>query len=160
MKRFIISICLLFISFNTSFGGEITTEKEVFNFKDNNGTPVFTDMKPKSVAYKTQTIRTTKVSGSAQQNAIPISHYSTQNSHINNTTTIINNNYFGGKRRVAHRKKGKHKTKCELYKARLEKVMDKMRAGYRASEYKKLEKKRLKYRQLLFDKCDTRLMPK
>lgn len=160
MKRLTISVYLLLLSFSTSFAGEITQEKEVFNFTDNNGTPVFTDMKPKSAGYNSRIIRTPRAPKPAQQNVAPTGHYSIQNIRINKTTTIINNNYASGKRRVAHHKKSKHKTRCESYKARLDKVMGKMRAGYRASEYKKLEKKRVKYRQLLFDKCDTRLRPK
>ena len=136
------------------------SNKKVFNFTDSGGTPVFTDRKPKTTGFKTRTIQTRKVLNNSRIKPGSTTHYMTRNIQVNNNTTVINNNNYLVGKGIRHLKKKGMKNHCKSYKARLDKVMDKMRSGYRPSEYKRLEKKRVKYRKLLFDKCDNQLNPK
>ena len=139
-------------AYDASKNSDSTTNKDVYNFTSSNGTPVFTDLKPKSRTYKTQTIKTTKVSVAA-----PEKSWNQQPSTINNIQVINNNTVIINQYQSKKTKKNKTKNKCKSYRKHLDRVMKKMNAGYLPSEYKKLEKKRLKYRNLIFKRCDSRL---
>ena len=129
-----------------------TNSKEVYNFTAENGTPVFTDMRPKNLTYKTQQIKTTDTPLSPPQNISNQQPSITHNTQINNNRTVIINQYNSKKT-----KQGKTRNKCKTYQKRLDDVLDKMRSGYTTSEYKRLEKERVKYRKLIFNRCESRL---
>ncbi|WP_299880421.1 hypothetical protein [uncultured Cocleimonas sp.] len=134
-------------------------KKEVYSYQSTGGTPVFTDKRPtKSKQYKTQTIEVTEPNSKESNNSHTITtyNYSTQ---INNTQTTIYTTQNSSKKKQ-HNKKfktGKHSIqRCQRYKEKLDHYSDKMRSGYKNSEYKKLEKNRKKYKNLLFKNCDTK----
>ena len=132
------------------------SEKEVYSYKSNTGTPVFTDKRPvKNNQYETQTIEASNPTPSSQNN----------NSYtiINNTRTVLTNHnqttvYTNKKsKRSKKTNKGKASLKsCQRYKDKFDYYSEKLRKGYRNSEYKKLEKNRKKYRNLLFNRCETK----
>ncbi len=132
------------------------SKKEVYSYKSKSGTPVFTDKRPiKSRQFKTQTIEAA-IPTTKRQNSN--SYAITNNSRpiqINHTQTVV----YAHKKSKHNKKqtKGKDGLKhCQRYKEKFDYYSDKMREGYRNSEYKKLEKNRKKYKNLLFNRCDTK----
>lgn len=147
-------VCILAIIYSTSsFADELIT-KEVYSFKTENGTPVFTDKRPvKREKYQTQTIET---AGSAPTEISKNDHYSnTRPIEISQTQTVIVSNKTSKTKRSKIKQKH-NETRCLHYKEKFTYYSNRMRGGYRSSEYKKLEKNRKKYRKLLFNKCETK----
>ncbi len=144
----------LLILSHSSHADEVN-KKEVYSYQSKNGTPVFTDRHPvKNKQYKTQTIET----NAPVPNNHTVTHY-TYSTQINNIQTIVNTNEYVDKKKQYSKKKttGKHSLKrCQRYKEKLDHYSDKMRGGYKNTEYKKLEKSRKKYKNLLFKHCDTK----
>ncbi len=152
------------LTMSTAFADEATntvTNKEVYNFKSQNGTPVFTDMKPKNQLFDTQMIKTTEpseerlpITNNFAPN--PVNSSVSNNTDITQNTTTIINHYNSRSIKTSKDNRKTSKRRCKYYKRKLEKVMSKMRAGYAPSKYQRLEKERVKYRKLVFDKCATR----
>lgn len=147
-------ILCLFTFFNhSSVYAEGFIKKEVYSFKDKNGNTVFTDKQPvKEKSFKTQTIETAKSTSNAQYENDQ-THYS---ENISNKEQVIRVIVENGKQstKKSYKKKGSLK-RCSSYKDKFEYYSDKMKSGYKNSEYKKLEKNRKKYRNLLFKNCET-----
>ena len=134
------SICFLTITFATD---EAFITTKVFKYSSKNGTPVFTDKEPKNGSHEIKTIKAAKSTGDGN----PITVFK---------DTAI---YYPKKRHKSSNRSAKNKkkqlAKCKKYKERFEAVSEKMRIGYKASQYRALEKKRVKYRDLLFYQCDS-----
>ena len=134
-------------------------KKEVYSFQSKDGTTVFTDKRPaKASQYKTQTIESITPSTN-NTNSHTVTHYN-DSTQINHTQTIVYENQNSIKKKKPSSKKhgkGKHSlSRCQRYKEKLDDYSEKMRSGYTNSEYKKLEKNRKKYKNLLFKHCDTK----
>jgi len=136
-------------------------QKEVYSFKDKNGSIVFTDRRPKkSKTYKTQTIESARSTSNTQNvysENTDNKSYSKQNNdlNLNQTINVIVENSETAKKK--HKKKAKKsQRRCKSYKRKLTYYSDKMKSGYKSSEYKRLEASRKKYRKLLFNNCDTK----
>jgi hypothetical protein len=131
-----------------------TISKDVYSFKNENGNLVFTDKKPvNNKLFKTRTIETAKSSTSETSHSEFNSEARTIN--ITQTQTVLAGDQPGKHKRSKNKKRNSTK-RCQYYKEKLTYYSDKMREGYRSSEYKKLEKNRKKYRKLLFNRCDTK----
>ena len=121
---------------------------EVYTFTAENGTPVFTDQKAKLKEYETKIIQAVKAedSGNGYYPNIP-----PMQAPVHQVTNVVIHNH------VSNNDSGEKKTSlstCRSYKRKLDAVSEKMRVGYTASQYRSLEKRRVKYRDLLFNKCD------
>ncbi len=144
------------IAFLTSASADGVISKQVYSFKTEDGTTVFTDKQPiKTNTYETHTI---EAANSTVSNVSTGDRYITQaaqNVNITQTQKIIiaHKNKQGEKHKVL---KKSSTSRCQSYKEKLEYYAAKMRSGYTNSEYKKLEKSRKKYRNLLFSRCETK----
>lgn len=154
----IIALCALFIS--TSLHAEGFIKKEVYSFKDVNGNIVFTDRKPaKKKTFKTQTIEAANSTANNQDSYTSQASYN-QRAYSNNTVTspqtvrVIVEDRNVTKKKVY--KKKRSLKRCKSYKKRLAYYSDKMKSGYKNSEYKNLESNRKKYKNLLFNNCETK----
>lgn len=132
----------------------------MYSFKDKNGNTVFTDKQPnKELAFKTRTIEAANSTGNSQNNSIDQDRSTQQNysnkpsASIQTVRVIIEDGSITKKK--AYKKKRTLK-RCKSYKKKLTYYSDKLKAGYKNSEYKKLESGRKKYRDLLFNNCDTK----
>lgn len=137
----IITLLIYLFSFNLALASEdsfITTE--VYKYPSKNGTPIFTDKKPKNKTHQTQIVEAVKSTGNGDHETALMAR-----DHIK---------VSGKSRKKAKKKKTVSIATCKLYKKRLDAVSEKMRVGYKAEKYRKLEKKRVKYRDLLFNKCN------
>lgn len=133
------SICLINIVV-ASDGAFITTK--VFKYSSKSGVPIFTDKKPKNKPHETKIIEAAKSTGEGY----PVSTF-------NDQLTKSTRTHKSSKR--SSKKKKRELTKCKKYKRKFEAVSEKMRVGYKASQYRALEKKRVKYRDLLFNECNS-----
>ena len=156
----IIGLCTTLLS--TSGSAEGFIKKEVYSYKDKSGNIVFTDRLPTTKqSFKTQTIEAANSTGNtnsySQNEVIPQHDYSHQANVSNNqpqTVRIIVEE--GGFTKKKSYKKKRSLKRCKTYKKKLTYFSDKMKAGYKNSEYKKLEKNRKKYKNLLFSNCETK----
>lgn len=148
----LLSIIVIVYSSVSSADGFI--KKEVYSFKSKSGTPVFTDKRPtRQQTYQTQTI---EAAGSTPREISKNDHYSsTRPIEISQTQTVIVSNKTS-KTKSSKIKQKHNEKRCQRYKEKLTYYSDRMRGGYRSSEYTKLEKNRKKYRKLLFNKCETK----
>ena len=111
-------------------------------------------------AYKTQTIEAANSTGSSQDddsfNSNNNRDYSNvySNNNTEQTVRIIVEDRSAVKKKS--NKKKKSVSKCKTYKRKHSYYSDKLKEGYKNSEYKKLETNRKKYRDLLFNNCETR----
>ena len=134
------------------------SKKEVYSYQSNTGTPVFTDKRPiKNKQYNTQTIETVNPDSSRQTSSSYKIADNTKPIIINQTQTVVYSNKNSSKKKRGSKRKTKDSLKlCQRYKEKVDYYSEKMRGGYRSSEYKKLEKNRKKYKNLLFNRCDTK----
>lgn len=162
MNKILLSYLLITIStltLSTSVSAEGFIKKEVYSFKDKNGNIVFTDKQPaKSKTFKTQTIEAANSTGS--KSGEYLSQYdNNQNNYSNNepynkqqvVRVIVED---GSLIEEKSYKKKRILKRCKSFKKKLDYYTDKLRSGYKNSEYKKLEKNRKKYRDLLFNNCE------
>jgi len=133
------SICLLNMAV-VADDAFITTK--VFKYSSTSGVPVFTDKEPKNRSHETKIIEAAKSTGKGY----PITIFNDQVTHSTRT-------HKSSKR--SSKKKRKHLEQCKKYKRKFDAVSEKMRVGYKASQYRALEKKRVKYRDLLFYECNS-----
>lgn len=139
----LLSISFLLLTFNPSFADDDNfIISKVYKYSESNGTPVFTDVEPENKKHEIKTIEAVKP---------------TEDIFV---TKLIKDRSIreGSRRRSSGRKskkEGKQLAQCKKYKRQFEAVSEKMRVGYKASEYRKLEKKRVKYRDLLFHNCNS-----
>ena len=148
------------ITLTTSVNAEGFIKKEVYSFKDKNGNIVFTDKKPAlEQTFKTQTIEAAN-STKSNQNEFSYQEQNRQIVYINQEPSqeqlvrvIVEDGSVSDKK--SYQKKRRLK-RCQSFKKRFDYYSEKMNAGYKNSEYKKLEKNRKKYRDLLFKNCSTR----
>ena len=158
VKHLSVALGLCTLLFNMTASAEGFIKKEVYSFKDSNGNIVFSDKRPaKKQAFKTQTIKAANSTGNIENN------YSTRITNNKNTYSsdhstqtvrvIVENGKTTNKK--SYKKKANLK-RCKSYKKKLAYYSDKMKSGYKNSEYKKLESNRKKYRNLLFDNCETK----
>ena len=154
----IIGLCILIFSVSTNAEGFI--KKEVYSFKDSSGNVVFTDRQPaKKQAYKTQTIEAANSTGNSQKSYTSHANYS-QSVYSNNTNTtpqtvrVIVEDGRVTKKKSYQKKRSLRR--CKSYKKKFTYYSDKMKSGYKNSEYKKLESNRKKYKNLLFNNCETK----
>ncbi len=154
-RQVMLIITLLFGLLSTVAFADAFTQTEIFSFKAKNGTPIFTDKKPKNNDYKTKVIQAAKATQNGQYQAQQrefLVEYKHQNVEYQPTSK---------KKSRSRSKKVKSKVNetsiktCKKYKRRLEKVSEKMRVGYTAKQYRGLEAKRVKYRDLLFYNCNS-----
>ncbi len=160
------ALCALLFSATSSAEGFI--KKEVYSFKDASGNTVFTDRQPaKKQAYKTQTIEAANSTGRVTDNPTrnALSSQATQNNYndrvyseniVNQQQTVRIIVEDGNAIDKKSYKKKRSLKRCKSYKKRFDYFRDKMKSGYKNSEYKKLESNRQKYKRLLFDNCETR----
>ncbi|MEH6457261.1 MAG: hypothetical protein V7749_13110 [Cocleimonas sp.] len=154
----LIALCALVFTATSSAEGFI--KKEVYSFKDSSGNTVFTDRQPvKKQTYKIQTIEAANSTGINQNIGEPQNNYK-QRVYSENTVSqqqtvriIVEDGSIIDKKSY---KKKRGLKRCKSYKKRFDYYSDKMKSGYKNSEYNKLESNRKKYRKLLFDNCDTR----
>lgn len=149
------SILCLLLTTSGFADGFITTD--IYSLKSKSGTPIFTDKKPeKTLNYITQTIEAADSTDSSRQQKynyrIPAVQYS--NTQHKQTRKII------VEHRLAKRKKSKKKkstvSTCKYYKTRFSYFSNKMKKGYKSSQYEYLERNRKKYKKLLFNRCETK----
>ncbi len=158
-QLFTLNSFLLALIFSTSIGAEGFTKKEVYSFKDINGNIVFTDKRPiTEKTFKTQTIEVA--------NSTSDREYTNKQEYSNNQTdysykqennerivrVIVEDGRAFDKKSY---KKKRTLKRCKSFKRKFDYYSDKMKSGYKNSEYKKLEKNRKKYRNLLFKNCKT-----
>ena len=153
-------VCLLILLLSGASYADGFNKKEVYSYQSKTGTPVFTDKRPiESRQYKTQTIEAATSSGSRKNNnSHSVINYN-NSIEINQTQTVVYANKNSSKKKQHSKKQrtGKdHLKRCQRYKEKFDHYSDKMREGYKNSEYKKLEKNRKKYKNLLFNRCDTK----
>ena len=161
----IIGLFIALLSTSTLAEGFI--KKEVYSFKDKSGNIVFTDRLPaKKQAFKTQTIEAANSTGNSNGHELNFSQNKDSSQANYNQQTYVSNNYVqpqkviivnssGFTNKTTHKKKRVLK-RCKTYKKKLAYYSDKMKAGYKNSEYKKLETNRRKYKDLLFNNCETK----
>ena len=151
-----LGLCALTLSITANAEGFI--KKEVYSFKDSNGNIVFTDRKPaEKQAFKTQTIEAANATGNANNSfstQVTNKQNTSSSNHSSQTVRIIVDNGTTTSKKT-YKKKANLK-RCKSYKKKLAYYSDKMKSGYKNSEYKKLESNRKKYRNLLFDNCETK----
>ena len=162
---FSLMIALLSMYFAAPINAEGFIKKEVYSFKDKNGNIVFTDKQPaQAKTFKTQTIEAANSTGDTQytyqsshksneQNDQTDSSYHSQNNEQVVRVIVEDGQTFSKK---SYKKKRSLK-RCKSFKKKFDYYSEKMNEGYKSSEYKKLEKNRKKYRNLLFKHCDTRI---
>ena len=152
-------LCALFIT--ASIHAEGFIKKEVYSFKDASGNTVFTDRQPaKKQAYKTQTIEAANSTGNSQESGVPQNDYKQRvysNNTVNQPQTVRIIVEDGSAIDKKSYKKKRSLKRCKSYKKKFDHYSDKMKSGYKNSEYKKLESNRKKYKNLLFNNCETRL---
>jgi len=164
MANHLTKISILFCFFFTApIHAEGFIKKEVYSYKDKNGNIVFTDKQPaKKQEFKTQTIEAANSTGNSQERySVKYdnnqTHYSNNDSDNDNkeqvVRVIIKDGSLIDKKSYKKRRTVK---RCKSFKKKFDYYSDKMNAGYKNSEYKKLEKNRKKYRDLLFKNCETR----
>lgn len=151
---------VLTLLLSTTINAEGFIKKEVYSFKDKNGNIVFTDKQPnKKLAFKTRIIKAANSTGNIQNNYIDQDRSAQQdysnnsNSSVQTVRVIVEDGSITKKN--AYKKKRTLK-RCKSYKKKLAYYSDKLKAGYKNSEYKKLESNRKKYRNLLFNNCETK----
>lgn len=151
---------LLVSSFSAFVHAEGFIKKEVYSFKDKNGNIVFTDKQPaKEKIFKTQTIEAANSTGNSQYSYQP-EYTKTQadDSYLRDNKeqivrVIVEDSSAYDKKSY---KKKRSLKRCSSFKKKFDYYSDKMNSGYTSKEYKKLEKNRKKYRDLLFKNCETR----
>lgn len=161
-KSHLLPVLSLLISllFTNSSYAEGFIKKEVYSFKDKNGNIVFTDKQPaKEKVYKTQTIEAANSTADSQYTYQP--EYSNTQSDITyqreNKEQVVRVIVEDGSAYDKKTYKRKRSLKrCSSFKKKFDYYSDKMNSGYKSKEYKKLEKNRKKYRDLLFKNCETR----
>ena len=151
------SACLLALCANSIADGFIT--KEVYSFNSKNGSPVFTDKKPVNKQnYKTQTIEAAK--STASYSGFANTHYRNPAPLQRQYTPTLQPQRIIVEHRVTDQRKLQKKKRsiatCKYYKKKLAYYSDKMKQGYKSSQYKRLEENRKKYRKLLFNRCETK----
>ena len=156
----IVSLCITLFSATANAEGYI--KKEVYSFKDKSGNIVFTDRQPtKKQTFKTQTIEAANSTGNSnrfnQNHKIPEPIYNQQVYLANNQpqTVRVIVEQRGNTKKKSYKKKRSLK-RCKAYKKKFTYYSDKMKSGYKNSEYKKLESNRKKYKNLLFNNCETK----
>jgi len=154
----IAGLCVLF--FSTSINAEGYIKKEVYSFKDTNGNVVFTDRQPaKKQSFKTQTIEAANSTGNSQDSYTFQGSYNQRiysNNTVNSPQTVRVIVEDGSVTKKKAYKKKRSLKRCKSYKKKFTYYSDKMKAGYKNSEYKKLEANRKKYKNLLFNNCETK----
>jgi len=147
------------LTLSISVNAEGFIKKEVYSFKDKNGNIVFTDKQPaKTKTFKTQTIEAANSTANNQSNntadysnkPIDYSYKSERKEKV--VRVIVEDGRTYDKK--SYKKKRTLKS-CKSFKKKFDYYSDKMNAGYKSSEYQKLEKNRKKYRNLLFKNCET-----
>lgn len=152
---FAVLIMLISISFTFTAAAEGFIKKEVYSFKDNNGNTVFTDRVPtKKQAYDKRIIEAANSTGEAASEYKTQADYAPKAYPQRQTIRVVVEQNSVAKKKYYKKKKGLKR--CKSYKKKLAYYSDKMKAGYKNSEYKKLESNRKKYRKLLFNNCDTK----
>jgi len=154
----ITSLCALF--FTASINAEGFIKKEIYSFKGTNGNIVFTDRQPtKKQSFKIQTIEAANSTGNSQNIYISQANYN-QRVYSKNVVTspqtlrvIVEDGSVTNKKSY---KKKRSLKRCKSYKKKFTYYSDKMKSGYKNSEYKKLESNRKKYKNLLFNNCETK----
>jgi len=128
--------------------GDEQISKKVYQFTSKKGTPVFTDKKPKNKRYNTRIIISDKATGVG--------------SYPKNNQTYQSHNYPSysyssprNSRGVKSNSKKRSLNTCKSYKRKWTYFSSKMRNGYQAKEYQYLESNRKKYRDLLFNYCNS-----
>ena len=159
LKSFTTITALCMIIFHVSINAEGFIKKEVYSFKDKNGNLVFTDKQPnKNLVYQTQTVEAANSTANNQDtNTYDESHRRNDSNNINNsvqTVKVIVENRSSTKKKSS--KKAKSFKHCKTYKRKFAYYSEKLKSGYKNSEYKKLESNRKKYRNLLFNNCETK----
>jgi len=145
LKHLPLIIGLATLAFSTTINAEGFIKKEVYSYKDANGNLVFTDKQPAKSANSQNT-------DIAENNYQP-KRYSNNNNETQTVRVIIEDGSLIEKKKY---KKKRTLKRCKSFKKKFDYYSDKMNSGYKNSEYKKLEKNRKKYRNLLFKNCDTR----
>lgn len=148
-------LCILCISATAHAEGFIKTE--VYSYKDKNGNLIFTDKKPsEEKTFKTDIIEAANSSANSQDNAL--THPDNKlKIYLNNTQQTIK--IIRQDRQLSNKKLSKKETstkRCKTYKKKFTYYSNKMKAGYKNSEYAKLESNRDKYKNLLFNNCATK----
>ena len=163
----IIGLCTVFISVSVNAEGFI--KKEVYSFKDKSGNSVFTDRQPnKKQAFKTQTIEAANSTANTLDELRDYDDRSNSKHRNYSNQTYLNNNSItqpqtvriiveeGRVTKKKYYKKKRSLSRCKSYKKKLTYFSNKMKAGYKSTEYKKLEANRKKYKNLLFNNCETK----
>lgn len=152
---FAILITIFTISFTYTAAAEGFIKKEVYSFKDKSGNTVFTDRIPaKEQPYNKQVIEAANSTGDTEKDYRSEAYYAPKSYPQNQTIKIVVEQNSVAKNK--NYKKKKSSKRCKSYKKKLSYYSDKMKSGYKNSEYKKLESNRKKYRKLLFNNCDTK----
>ena len=150
---FILSLATLFLA--SSIHAEGFIKKEVYSYKDAQGNVVFTDRKPnKEKTFEIQTIEAANSTATTEQKELS-PYRNTINVYKDTTQTvrIIVDKESSAKKSY---KKKTSLRRCKKYKKKFTHYSDKLKAGYKNSEYKKLASNREKYKNLLFDNCPTK----
>lgn len=159
IKHFTLIVGAAALLFTSTINANGFIKKEVYSYKDASGNLVFTDKQPeKKQSYKTQTIEAASSTGNSQNSGVTRKSYqpkvySSASYEPQTVRVIIEDGNLIEKKKYKKRRSLK---RCKSFKKRFDYYSDKMNSGYKNSEYKKLEKQRKKYRDLLFKNCDTR----
>ena len=156
---FKLSVCLVFLLFSSTVTADGFIKKEVYSFKDKNGNLVFTDKKPSMNAkYSTKTIEAANSTGStATAPQTVYFHDNANNKSRSQTAPIVRvKSKKRSSRKTKSYKKLNNQNRCHYFKRKHVYYSDKLKAGYKNSEYKKLESNRKKFRNLLFNHCETK----
>ena len=108
--------------------------------------------------YKTQTIEAAK--STASYSDFANTHYRNPAPLQRQYTPTLQPQRIIVEHRVTDQRKLQKKKRsiatCKYYKKKLAYYSDKMKQGYKSSQYKRLEENRKKYRKLLFNRCETK----
>jgi len=172
MKKPSLFFTLLFsitsIAISSAFA-DTTINTEVYKFTSKSGTPVFSDKVPPKRKFKKKSITVNQPVTIDKNNGV---NNRANNGDIKKLTEQdiqrmldkVYSQYAAHDKsfqKYTQKEATKNKLKktslktCKRYKKKFDKVTNKMRIGYSANEYRGLEAKRVKYRDLLFNECNS-----
>ena len=154
------------ITISSAFA-DTTINTEVYKFTSKNGTPVFSDKVPPKRKFKKKSITVNQPVIVNEDNEDFRGFRGNKKLTEQDIQRMLDKVYsqYAARDKSFQRNIPKDATEnkakktslkdCKKYKKKFDKVTDKMRIGYSANEYRGLEAKRVKYRDLLFNECNS-----
>ena len=150
-----------------------TINTEIYKFISKSGTPVFSDKVPPKRKFKKKSITVNQPENMNEDHDSSSDHEAYRQYKENKKLAerdiqkMLDKVYsqytardksfqkYNPKEATENKPKKTSLKVCKKYKKKFDKVTDKMRIGYSVNEYRGLEAKRVKYRDLLFNECNS-----